>query len=100
MNAREKFLDAAQKIGTQICQTAYWYQERCNWIGKGVEEIAPLVTTVYNKSLGADVYDGTGGIAFFLSHLYGIKKEECYRKFAEAAINHALSKVNELPRKV
>src|SRR4030095_5026742 len=97
MKAQKIFLDTAQNIGTHLCKTAYWYKKRCNWIGKGIEEIAPMVTTGYNKSLGSDIYDGTGGIAFFLSNLYRIKKEESYRIVAEGAINHALSKVNQLP---
>ena len=100
MNRDRIFLDVAEKIGSHLYESAYWHDERCNWIGKAIVEIAPMVTMTYNKSLGCDVYDGTGGIAFFLSNLYRHTRNDNYKIAAEGAINHALSKVNDLTHTV
>ncbi|HJS64664.1 MAG TPA: lanthionine synthetase LanC family protein [Nitrososphaeraceae archaeon] len=96
MNYDNIFLDTAEKIGIHLCKTAFWHEKRCNWIGKAIQEIAPMVHSIYLKSLGCNVYDGTAGIAFFLSTLYRYTKNDDYRETTEGAIIHALSKVNEL----
>ena len=70
MNNKQIFLDTAEKIGSYLCKSAFWHKKKCNWIGKAIHEIAPRIPTIYLKSLACDVYDGTAGIAFFLSNLY------------------------------
>jgi lantibiotic biosynthesis protein len=97
MNNNKIFLDAAEKIGIQLCRAAFWYDNRCNWIGRAVKEITPMINTIYNKTLACDIYDGTGGIALFFSNLYRYTDKNNYREIAQGAINQALSKVNELP---
>lgn len=91
-----KFLDAAEQIGSRLCKSAYWSDSRCNWIGKSVEETSSMIVTTYNRALSPDVYDGTSGIALFLSYLYTHKKNEEYYKTAEGALNQALSKIDDL----
>jgi lantibiotic biosynthesis protein len=91
------FLSAAEKIGMYLARAAFWHGNRCNWIGRAVREITPMRNTIYNKSLACEIYDGTGGIALFFSSLYRCTDKNNYREIALGAINHALSKSNELP---
>jgi lantibiotic biosynthesis protein len=96
MNYGKTFLSAADKIGSHLCRTAFWHNKKCNWIGRAIKEINPMTNSIYNKSLACDIYDGTGGIALFLSNLYRYTKKNEYRETTEGAINHALSKASEL----
>jgi lantibiotic modifying enzyme len=96
MNYCKSFLDVAERIAMHLCRTAFWYDKRCNWIGRAIKEVSPMINTVYNKSLACDVYDGTGGIALFLSSLYRYTKNNVYLDTTQGAISHALSKANDL----
>jgi lantibiotic modifying enzyme len=80
MNNNQVSLDAAEKIGINLCKSAYWYDHRCNWIGKAVRQITPTMNTIYNKSLACDIYDGTSGIALFFLNLYRYTDKNHYRE--------------------
>jgi len=96
MSYSKAFLDAADKIGSHLCRSAFWHDKKCNWIGRAIKEINPMTNTVYNKSLACDIYNGTGGIALFLSNLYRYTRKNEYLETTEGAISHALSKASEL----
>lgn len=97
MTRHNKFLDTAEQIANHLSKSAYWSESRCNWIGKSVEEISPMIVTTYNKALSPDVYDGTSGLGLFFSNLYSHRKNVEYFKTAEGAVNQALSKIHDLP---
>jgi lantibiotic biosynthesis protein len=93
------FIKAADRIGSYLCKSAFWAGSCCNWIGRSLEDVTsnensplPLV----NKALGPDIYDGTSGIAYFLSYLYDYTGQYDYLHFAEGAINHSLSHIGDI----
>jgi type 2 lantibiotic biosynthesis protein LanM len=87
-------LDTASEIGTKICDSALWEGSQCNWIGRSIQtdELSPPTS----KALGPELYDGTSGIALFLSYLYLSTDKEKYRRTAEGAIMHAFSHANDI----
>jgi type 2 lantibiotic biosynthesis protein LanM len=94
MNLKNQFLNAAERIGDHICETALWYKERCTWIGSNIEPFEGIYTRVDN-SLGPEIYDGTSGIALFLLYLNKIRTKEIYSNTIKAAINQAIAKIDD-----
>ena len=97
---KERFFSTAHTIGKHICQQAYWKESRCNWMGKTVDNPffgSDEYTNICNKALGPELYNGTSGIALFLSYLYVSKKLEQYLQTSEGAINHAIMHVTDIP---
>jgi lantibiotic biosynthesis protein len=92
------FFEAASNIGTYICKNAYWAESQCNWIGRSTQEMASTGASfaLANRALGPEVYDGTSGIALFLSYLYKGAKEEEYLQTARGAIRQALEHVKNI----
>ena len=69
-------------IGKYFVRTAIWHNNVCNWLGYTTEKnISPL---------SCDLYNGTSGIAFFLTNLYLKTKDISLRKTALGAINQSL----------
>jgi lantibiotic modifying enzyme len=95
-DTRSLFLETASEIGEKICSSAFWEGSQCNWIGRSIhtDEFSPPT----NKALGPELYDGSSGLALFLSYLYLSTHEEKYRRTAEGAIMHALSHANDIHR--
>lgn len=90
------FINIANLIGSHIVKTAHRSKELCNWISKCPISGKDKSKIVY-KSLGADIYNGTSGIALFLAQLYIYTSEKIYQEIAIAAIKHALSRVDAIP---
>ncbi len=94
------FLKTADAIGSEICNRAYWASSRCNWIGPALDDLPINAEPSYkisNKALSSEIYDGTAGIALFLSNLYYLTRREKYKDTAEGALRHALSRVRDTP---
>lgn len=87
-------LKAAAEIGRTLVQQATWHDNRCNWIGAELVPDHPKTNshfhTVY-KTLGADVYAGTSGIALFMAELAVLTGDPELRRTAFGAIRHALA---------
>jgi lantibiotic biosynthesis protein len=83
------FLDAADRLGARLCRDSIWWGRRCNWIA-GYKDNSPVVT---HQALGPDLFRGTCGIALFLFHLWAATGEKIFRKTAEGALAHSLSRV-------
>lgn len=84
-------LDIAQAIGRRLARRALWWGGRCTWLGPEPARIdadphAPPTWT----SLGADLYDGTSGIALFLGELSSATDDPVLSRTALGAIRHAL----------
>lgn len=82
------YLAAAEKIGKRLCKEAYWFDNQCNWMGRGGDAEYPY--KVVSFALDSYIYDGASGIALFLSYLYFLTRKDSYRVTAEGAINKAL----------
>ena len=102
--ATEALIDDAARIGQTLCDTAYWHEERCNWVGRSSREatgtassfqITPTVT-----ALGPELYGGSAGIALFLAQLQQLRPESRTLDTARGAARHALRKSDDLPPQV
>ncbi len=98
-NSKNIFLETANFIGAKLCRDAFWSGNRCNWLGDSMEYVSNS-WTVTHRSCGPELYSGTSGIAVFLARIYEFTNESVYRKTAEGALNHALTKVEDIPASV
>ena len=92
-------LKLADSVGSYLCTNAFWAGLRCNWIGRTLDDMIPKMNSflpLANKALGPEIYDGTSGIAYFLSCLYDYTKKEDYHRTAEGAVNHSLSHIGKI----
>ena len=79
---KTEFQNTSLTIGKYFVQTAIWHNNVCNWLGYNIDKnISPL---------SCDLYNGTCGIAFFLTNLYLETKDISFRKTALGAINQSL----------
>src|ERR1700748_3630942 len=90
------FLDVAASLGRRLCRDALWAGERCNWLGDS-REFVDGNWTVAHRSLGADLYQGSSGIALFLAKLYRLKPEPVPRATTLGALAHAHSQASKMP---
>src|SRR5262245_34929111 len=95
-SSKEVFLTAAHHIGAQLCRDALWDGSRCNWLGPSMEAVGNANTLV-ERAYGADLYNGTSGIALFLIRLYSLTDEALFRTTAVGAINNAWSQRTDVP---
>ena len=91
----EMMLKGALYIGRKICNQSIWYENKCNWIGKTVEESYES----HNRknvvfALGPDIYSRTSGISLFLAYLYHFTNYEIFKKHCIGAINQSISILN------
>ncbi len=91
------WLETAQLIGVRIAEQAIWHQDRCNWVGASTGEGPAGEPILTYATLGADLYDGTAGIAIFLAELAAATSGTGYRRTALGAIRHALAREPDLP---
>jgi lantibiotic modifying enzyme len=95
-NLEELMLKGASYIGQKICNQSIWHEDKCNWIGKTVEE---SFDTQNRKNivfaLGPDIYSGTSGISLFLAYLFYFTKNEIFKKNCMGAINQSISILND-----
>lgn len=83
------FLEAAEKIGHQLCRDAIWAGERCNWLGWAMVPLKHSWTVAY-RAQSSGIYDGTAGIALFLARLYEFTKDKLLKETLHGALNQAL----------
>ncbi len=84
------FFDTAWGIGMELVRDAIWDGDRCTWQGASMESVeGKYIATV--RTFKSDLYSGTSGIAFFLSALHSVKKNDLLRKTIEGAVAHSLS---------
>lgn len=89
------FLEVADAVGVRLCREAVWSGSRCNWLGASMEVIGSQWKVV-QRTFGPDPYGGTSGIALFLGQLYGFVDERIFRMTALAAMQHALSRLEDI----
>tara|TARA_R110002072_G_scaffold271038_2_gene430944 strand:+ start:51225 stop:53660 length:2436 start_codon:yes stop_codon:yes gene_type:complete len=102
LTGNEKFLEAADRIGSRICRDAIWSGERCNWLEWESEPLGgdwrpvhrALGPTPTSQSGGGSLYGGASGIALFLARLFEFTRETCHRETALAAAWQVLQQVN------
>jgi hypothetical protein len=97
--ATQTYLQTAIEIGAQLSRQAVWHAGRCNWMGAedNGHGVIPGQPSITYRSLGADIYAGTSGVALFLAELYRVTGDPEARRTALGALAHALSQVKRLP---
>lgn len=82
------YLDIAGRIAARLCRDALWSRGRCNWTADFFE-----AGRVAHGALGPSLYEGTSGIALFLSRMASVTGERIFRLTAEAALRQAFEKL-------
>ncbi|MCG8456546.1 MAG: hypothetical protein MI919_09710 [Holophagales bacterium] len=87
-----RFLDVPARIGLRLRDRAMRQGDVCNWeIWRSDGPDASLAPA------GANLYQGSSGIALFLAELHRCTGEADFAELAEAGMGHALSEIPELP---
>jgi lantibiotic biosynthesis protein len=92
---RERFLDAASRIGRRLCRDAVWHEGRCNWLGWAMEPHGGQWVGVH-RAMGISVYDGAAGIGLFLARLARLADDPIIATTAVGALAQALTGVDQL----
>ena len=90
-----KYLEVADRLGARLCRDAIWSGKRCNWLGDSMEFIESR-WQVTHRAFGPDLYNGTSGIALFLSYLFACTQEKIFKKTAQGALACAISQLDKL----
>ena len=85
--------EGAAGIGRQLCATAIHHGVECTWLSA---DLTVDGTGVETRPAGADVYEGTAGIALFLAQLAVAMDESESGRVARAAARHALSRADRV----
>lgn len=92
-DAREATMQAAARIGRQLCEMAFWDEDQrmCTWMGRtDVEDASGAGYAAAVAALGPHLYAGSAGVALFLVELYGQTKDAETRRTAEGAIRRSI----------
>ena len=84
---------AAAVLGDRFAREAVWHGGRCTWLGDAVEPVGAEWRVVH-RSAGGDLYEGTAGIALFLSRLWERTGDPAHLEAALGAIRHSLAWVD------
>ena len=87
------FLHAARAVGDRLCQSAFWSEDRCNWVGVFESGHGGTDGERELRALGPELYDGSSGVALFLAALYQATEEGVYGQTAKAAAWNSLDRV-------
>lgn len=84
-----QYIKAAITLARAICRDAIWSNGSCNWIGSSNEDFYGMPKP-YAKALSSNFYDGTAGIAFFLTALCQVEKDTIIEKTAHGALQQVI----------
>jgi hypothetical protein len=91
-------LDAAVTIGKALVRSAIYDKDTCTWAGYYAAPAGSSgITSDLFGTIGPCLYDGNSGIAWFLSELFAVTKDDAVGECAIAALNGAISASNSLP---
>ena len=92
----EKAVETAFSIAADIGANAIWHGDRCNWLSQTTDIFLGARLPAAGMC-GPNVYDGTAGTAMFMAETYRATQDPVIKSYAEGAINHALSRIDDLP---
>jgi lantibiotic modifying enzyme len=92
---RQRFLEAAARIGRRLCRDAVWHDGRCNWLGWAMEPHGGQWVSAH-RAMGVSVYDGAAGIGLFLARLAPLTDDPIIAATAVGALAQALAGVDEM----
>lgn len=80
----------------RLVRDAVWDGGRCNWFSPVFDEFGGI-QQLGCGTLGPTLYDGTAGIGLFLAHLHRATGDPVVAATAVGAIEHAFSRVRDVP---
>jgi lantibiotic biosynthesis protein len=91
----DRYLRFVEKIADKICNDSLWYETQCNWVGvfHGTQ-IANAKTVV--RALPSNFYNGSAGVAYFLSAAYHQFGKPLYKKTALGALEKTLGQLPKI----
>ena len=95
------FLSAATEIGRRLTREAFWHEDRCTWLAPEPDsgQTSGSANGLLYRTLGPDLYSGTGGVALFLAELCAACEDQAIRRTALGAIWQAAAQASALPPK-
>lgn len=94
MTNQTEYVAMAKRIADDICQQAYWLEDKCNWTG--VFHHSQIANSeVVLRALPSNFYTGSAGVAYFLSASYHVFSDENYKKTALGAWKKT---IDQLPK--
>jgi len=94
LQARSDAMEIAWDIGRKLARDAMWHGEFCNWLSPTHDFFMGREVPAYGM-LGPNLYAGTAGMGFFLSHLAILTDNNVIRETARGALRHALSRCED-----
>jgi lantibiotic modifying enzyme len=88
--ATDDFQAVAQAIAARLARTAVWHNDRCNWVGGAVDNVNGTYQMV-RRTFGPDLYNGTAGVAWFLSQLLARHPDALLADTLAGAVQHLLT---------
>ncbi|MGQ7248925.1 lanthionine synthetase LanC family protein [Halomonas sp. V046] len=76
-------------IGNQLCADALWYGSACTWISDDADDHDGQLAA-YTRSMNGNLYDGSLGVAAYLTQLASQSGDSAHRDTATGALWHAL----------
>lgn len=96
MITSEEALGVAHRIGSRIVRSAQWSGRVCTWLVRTVDHTTRGVNRPALGPAAGLVYQGTAGIALFLTELFEQTRDDSLLTAATGAINMSLVDVNAL----
>lgn len=86
-------------IARRLVEEAVWHEDRCTWSGDDIDQgpAMPPDGELVHRPVGADLYGGTSGIAWFLAHAWRAGGDAGVRRTALGAVRHSLQRTGESP---
>lgn len=90
------YLSAALSIADQLVREAIPTKVGVTWSSDDYEGIDESSLKIVHRPVGADLYSGAVGIAWFLAHIAKLTNDATYAKTAEEGLKFALNSINTL----
>lgn len=90
-------LDTACDVAERLAEAAYKAGDRCTWMTQDVTAKRSGLGQNNYETIGPSLYDGTAGIAFFLSELAHRTNRTAPRDLAFCAIRQAVTRLKDVP---
>jgi lantibiotic biosynthesis protein len=95
MTDNSAFIHTAKKIADDLCNQAYWHEGKCNWTG--IFHHSQIANSeILLRALPSNFYEGSAGIAFFLSAMYDTFQEDIYKKTAVGAWERTIGQIPKI----
>jgi lantibiotic modifying enzyme len=92
----ERQLEAAERIGAQLCRDAFWSGDRCNWFGWSLVTTRQGHVPAY-RSLEFTLDEGLAGIVLFLAELQARRPDPIVADTLRGAARQVVHLVESTP---